>query len=187
MESSNFQPPVRRSLSNEELEARVNQAMTSHSGVESVMELLVAQEALRAQEDQDEAAWIESMRADGSPQALDALQAFQGFPAIPNQELVTANPEPAVVEPVAVVEEVSAPEPEVAPAVVEPQDAPPVFSWLNPAPSNPIAPEVVAAESEPVEEVATPVVDEAQPEPFSWFTNNDEQQAEQVVRIRNRV
>ena len=181
MESSNFQPPVRRSLSNEELEARVNQAMTSHSGVESVMELLVAQEALRAQEDQDEAAWIESMRADGSPQALDALQAFQGFPAIPNQELVTANPEPAVVEPVAVVEEVSAPEPEVAPAVVEPQAAPPVFSWLNPAPSNPIAPEVVAAESEPVEEVATPVVEEAQPEPFSWFTNNDEQQAEQVV------
>ena len=181
MESSNFQPPVRRSLSNEELEARVNQAMTSHSGVESVMELLVAQEALRAQEDKDEAAWIESMRADGSPQALAALQAFQGFPAIPNQELVTANPEPAVVEPVAVVEEVSTPEPEVAPAVVEPQAAPPVFSWLNPAPSTPIAPEVVAVESEPVEEVATPVVEETQPEPFSWFTNNDEQQAEQVV------
>ena len=174
MESSNFQPPVRRSLSNEELEARVNQAMTSHSGVESVMELLVAQEALRAQEDQDEADWIESMRADGSPQALAALQAFQGFPANSNQEPVTAIPEPVVVQPVVVVEESVTPEPEVETVVVEPQAAPPVFSWLNPVPSNPVV-------QEPIEEVVPPVVEEIQPEPFSWFANNDDQQAEHEV------
>lgn len=178
MDSSNFQPPVRRSLSNEELESRVNQAMTSHSGVESVMELLVAQEALRAQEDQDEAAWIESMRSDGSPQAQAALEAFQGFTVNSNQEPVTAIPEPVVVEPVALVEESHTPEPEVEPVVVEPQAAPPVFSWLNPAPSNPVVPEVVAVEPEPIEEVVPPVVEETQPEPFSWFANNGDQQEE---------
>jgi purine-cytosine permease-like protein len=145
------------------------------------MELLVAQEALRAQEDQDEATWIESMRADGSPQALAALQAFQGFQATPNQEPLTATPEPLAVEPMAVVEEFVAPEPEAEPVVVEPQAAPPVFSWLNPSPSTPVVPEVVAVEPEPVEEVVTPVVEEIQPEPFSWFTNNDDQPAEQVV------
>lgn len=170
MESSNFQPPVRRSLSNEELEARVNQAMSSHSGVESVMELLVAQEALRAQEDKDEAAWIESMRADGSPQALAALEAFQGHPGTPSQELVAVTPEPVVI-----------PEPEVAPEIDEPQAAPPVFSWLNPAPSTPVVPEVVAVDPDPVEDVATPAVEETQPEPFSWFTNNNDQPAEPIA------
>ena len=182
MESSNFQPPVRRSLSNEELEARVNQAMTSHSGVESVMELLVAQEALRAQEDQDETAWIESMRADGSPEALAALQAFQGFPTSPTPEPLAV--EPVAVEPVTVVEENTAPEPEVVPVAVEPQTNPPVFTWLNPAPSAPVVPEVpevIAVEQVSVEEVVSPVIEETQPEPFSWFTNNNEQQAEPVV------
>ena len=166
MESSNFQPPVRRSLSNEELEARVNQAMTSHSGVESVMELLVAQEALRAQEDQDEATWIESMRADGSPQALAALQAFQGFPPSPIPEPEAITSEPISVEPVNVVEEVITPEPEVEPVVVQPQTNPPVFTWLNPAPSAPVVPEVpevVAVEQVPVEEVPEPVIEEAGP------------------------
>jgi purine-cytosine permease-like protein len=182
MESSNFQPPVRRSLSNEELEARVNQAMTSHSGVESVMELLVAQEALRAQEDQDETAWIESMRADGSPEALAALQAFQGFSTSPTPEPVAV--EPVAVEPVTVVEENTAPEPVVEPLAVEPQTNPTVFTWLNPAPSAPVVPEVpevIAVEQVSVEEVVSPVIEETQPEPFSWFTNNNEQQAEPVV------
>jgi purine-cytosine permease-like protein len=182
MESSIFQPPVRRSLSNEELEARVNQAMTSHSGVESVMELLVAQEALRAQEDQDETAWIESMRADGSPEALAALQAFQGFSTSPTPEPVAV--EPVAVEPVTVVEENTAPEPVVEPLAVEPQTNPTVFTWLNPAPSAPVVPEVpevIAVEQVSVEEVVSPVIEETQPEPFSWFTNNNEQQAEPVV------
>lgn len=176
MESSNFQPPVRRSLSNEELEARVNQAMTSHSGVESVMELLVAQEVLRAQEDQDEAAWIESMRSDGSPQALAALQAFQGVPVTQSQEPAVAVPQPTAVEPVTLVETVSTPEREVEPVLEEPQSNPPIFSWLNPTPSVPVvaeAPEVVAVEAQRVEEI-TPVVEDTQQEPFSWLANNDE-------------
>ena len=119
MESSNFQPPVRRSLSNDELEARVNQAMTSHSGVEAVMELLVAQEALRAQEDQAEANWVASMQSNGSIEALNALENFRrqtpGY--VPQQVVPIAQPEPIFeskpVEPIAEVEPIQ-------PVVIEP-------------------------------------------------------------------
>jgi purine-cytosine permease-like protein len=152
MDSNNFQPPVRRSLSNAELEARVNQAMASHSGVEAVMELLVAQEALRAQEDQDEAAWIQSMHADGSAQALAALEAFQGPQISPSQETIQT-PESISPEASTLVEEIITAEPEVAPVVVEPQTSQPVFTWLNPAPSAPVVPEEVSVEQVPVEEV----------------------------------
>jgi purine-cytosine permease-like protein len=78
MDSSNFQPPIRRSLSNEDLEARVNQAMSSHSGVESAMELLVSQEALKAQEDIEINAWLQNMQQLGTPEALRAIEAFRG-------------------------------------------------------------------------------------------------------------
>lgn len=77
MESS-YQPPVRKSLSDEELAARVNQATSSHSGIEAVMELLVAQEALRAQEDSEIANWVIQMENDGSPEAVRALANFRG-------------------------------------------------------------------------------------------------------------
>jgi purine-cytosine permease-like protein len=172
MESSNFQPPVRRSLSNEELEARVNQAMTSHSGVEAVMELLVAQETLRAEEDQAEKTWIDSMRSNGSPEALAALHAFQGVPTRPSEELAVS-PEPVSEEPLI------SDEPAVAETVaVEPQTSPQVFTWLNPAPSVPVVAESPAAEEQPVEEET--VEGETQAEPFSWFSNNDEQTVEEV-------
>jgi len=72
MESS-YQPPVRKSLSDEELAARVNLATSSHSGIEAVMELLVAQEALRAQEDSEIALWVTQMENDGSAEANRAL------------------------------------------------------------------------------------------------------------------
>jgi len=161
MDSSNFQPPIRRSLSDEELEARVNQAMTSHTGVEAVMELLVAQEALRAQEDQEETNWIATMEADGSPEALSALQGFLGSKNgfVPNpdaevQETITAEP---VVE--------NKPE-----QIVKPQ----TYSWLNPAPPTPVVEEVVEqpAEVQPAEETS-----------FSWFTEPEvaDAQAPDVV------
>ncbi|MEI7419931.1 MAG: cytosine permease [Actinomycetes bacterium] len=76
MESS-YQPPVRKSLSDEELAARVNLATSSHSGIEAVMELLVAQEALRAQEDSEIALWVIQMENDGSPEANRALDNFR--------------------------------------------------------------------------------------------------------------
>lgn len=76
MESS-YQPPVRKSLSDEELAARVNLATSSHSGIEAVMVLLVAQEQLRAQEDAELAQWVTQMEDEGSPEALRALENFR--------------------------------------------------------------------------------------------------------------
>jgi NCS1 family nucleobase:cation symporter-1 len=188
MDSSNFQPPVRRSLSNEELEARVNQAMSSHSGVEAVMELLVAQEALRVEEDREEQLWIENMRQNGSPEAKAALNSFLGIetPA-PVQEPV-APVETPVVEPVQVVEPIQIEEPVVetpvveAPVQQEPVKAPPVFTWLNPAPPTPVAKPEVIAEPEVVEEISEEEIIEAiqpqQPSTFSWFTKPEEPEAQ---------
>ena len=195
MDSSNFQPPVRRSLSNEELEARVNQAMSSHSGVEAVMELLVAQEALRVEEDREEQLWIDNMRQNGSPEAQAALNSFLGIsnPA-PVQEPV-APAEPPYVEPVQVAEIAPVIDTPVAETPVQPEapKAPPVFTWLNPAPPTPVAkPEVVevpevVAEPEVVEEVVEEAFVEPpkpeQPSTFSWFTKTEEPEAqtEEVV------
>ena len=188
MDSSNFQPPVRRSLSNEELEARVNQAMSSHSGVEAVMELLVAQESLRVEEDREEQLWIENMRQNGSPEAKAALNSFLGIetPA-PVQEPV-APVETPVVEPVQVVEPIQIEEPVVetpvveAPVQQEPVKAPPVFTWLNPAPPTPVAKPEVIAEPEVVEEISEEEIIEAiqpqQPSTFSWFTKPEEPEAQ---------
>jgi purine-cytosine permease-like protein len=146
--------------------------MTSHSGVEAVMELLVAQETLRAEEDQAEKTWIDSMRSNGSPEALAALHAFQGVPTRPSAELAVS-PEPVSEEPLI------SDEPAVAETVaVEPQTSPQVFTWLNPAPSVPVVAESPAAEEQPVEEET--VEGETQAEPFSWFSNNDEQAVEEV-------
>ena len=195
MDSSNFQPPVRRSLSNEELEARVNQAMSSHSGVEAVMELLVAQEALRVEEDREEQLWIDNMRQNGSPEAQAALNSFLGIsnPA-PVQEPV-APAEPPYVEPVQVAEIAPVVDTPVAETPVQPEapKAPPVFTWLNPAPPTPVAkPEVVEvpeviAEPEVVEEFVEEAFVEPpkpeQPSTFSWFTKTEEPEAqlEEVV------
>lgn len=182
MEFTNFQPPVRRSLSNEELEEKVNQAMSSHSGVEAVMELLVAQEALRVREDQEETLWIERMRSNGSPEAIKALNAFLGITvAEAIEESAPAEEKPVVEQ--APVEEVAADKEAIVepPVAVEPPKIQPVFTWLNPAPPKPVVkPGVVEelpvveviAEETVIEEVA--VEEEPQSKPFSWFTKPEE-------------
>ncbi|MEY3317412.1 MAG: hypothetical protein RLZZ503_614 [Actinomycetota bacterium] len=183
MDSSNFQPPVRRSLSNEELEARVNQAMSSHSGVEAVMELLVAQEALRVEEDRQEQLWIDSMRQNGSPEAQAALNSFLGIAAPAPVAEPVAPVEPPYVEPVQVVEIAPVVETPVAEAPVQPEPpkAPPVFTWLNPAPPTPVAkPEVIAEPEveEVVEEAIVEPIEPEQPSTFSWFTKTEEPEVE---------
>lgn len=212
MESSNFQPPVRRSLSNDELEARVNQAMTSHSGVEAVMELLVAQEALKAQEDQEEASWIASMQSNGSIEALTALENFRrqtpGY--VPQQVLSAAQPEriltPEPVGPVVetepiqpvVIEPVVQSEPIAVEQVVEPepQKLEQVFPWLNPAPPSPEVQKVDPTDFVPVvEEVIeqAPVVEdtvaEQQPEAsgFTWFSQPEVTPVEPAVQKTQEV
>ena len=148
------------------------------------MELLVAQEALRVEEDREEQLWVENMRQNGSPEAQAALNSFLGIetPA-PVQEPV-AQVEIPVVEPVQVVEPIQIEEPVVetpiaeAPVQQEPVKAPPVFTWLNPAPPTPVATPEVIAEPEVVEEISEEEIIEAtqpqQPSTFSWFTKTEE-------------
>jgi NCS1 family nucleobase:cation symporter-1 len=192
MDSSNFQPPVRRSLSNEELETRVNQAMSSHSGVEAVMELLVAQEALRAQEDQEEQLWIDNMRANGTPEAQAALNTFLGVsdpvpvpaPTVEEVETVVPAKVAEVVSPEELVVETPVAEVPVAEADAAPQPpkAQPIFTWLNPAPPTPVAKPEVIEEPEVEEEITEDAVIEAikadQSSTFSWFTTPQEPKIE---------
>lgn len=169
MESSNFQPPVRRALTNSELEARVNQATSLHQGVESVMELLVAQEALRAQEEAEITAWIAAMVSNGSPEALLAVENFrrseQGLAPLEVPTEPESDREP--------ISAATAVEPEVQLTQPEPQSVQEQFPWLNPTPPK------ISIESLPVQEITPEPVSpleaekqDAQPvqEPFTWFT-----------------
>ena len=128
------------------------------------MELLVAQEALRAQEERDEANWVANMKADGSPEAQAALHSFLG-----TQPDHVAEVRPEVVEPV-VVEPVVEAEPEVA----QPQ----TFPWMNPAPPVPVVEEVEVT-AEPVEQTEQPG--------FSWFSQPEVEEpvveAEEVIEV----
>ena len=173
MESSQYQPPVRRSLTDEELAARVQLATTSHSGVEALMDLLVAQEALRAQEDAEIEAWVERMEAEGSPEAIAALAKFQGKNFIPQTDQVVIVPDP--IEEVEA-ESVQESEQDVAVELeVDTQPEPVVedpYAWLKPQ---------VPAEPEP---------EETPQEPFSWFTQpepEDEIVIEEVVTVIEEV
>lgn len=144
MESSQYEPPVRRSLSDEELAVRVNEATASHNGMEAVMDLLVAQEALRAQEDAEIEAWVEQMEADGSPAALQALAKFQGRDFIPQtDQFQYVQPEEEQPE--------LQPEPIVEPEVEAPAEP---FSWFTKTDDEaPEQPEVVIEEVVEVVEI----------------------------------
>ena len=77
MDFNKYQPPVRTSLTDSELDAKVNSASQTGNGIEAVMELLVAQEALRAAEDNAIAAWLAEMEAMGSPEASLAAENYR--------------------------------------------------------------------------------------------------------------
>ena len=174
MDSSNYQPPIRRSLSNEELETRVNQAMAERSGIEAVMELLVAQEALRAQEETEEANWISNLESDGSLEALAALDNYlrskPGYTARVSSEANEA-PEFDEVKPddePVLEEEIQTHEP-VSQFTWPPfASATPVESTTAPAAEEP----EIAAEAAVVElqdEKPVDAEDSAEPS-FSWFS-----------------
>lgn len=159
MDSSKYQPPARRSLSDEELDARVNLATSTNTGVEALMELLVAQEALRAQEDAEIQAWVRQMEEEGSPEALQALAKFNGQTSVPSQDLENFEPQ---------VEPVVSQEPEQT------------FSWFineEVEVSDPIA-ESSPTDQMNVEEVVELVIEEqitpeSKPEPV-WSETPDE-------------
>jgi purine-cytosine permease-like protein len=157
MESS-YQPPVRKSLSDEELAARVNLATSSHSGIEAVMVLLVAQEQLRAQEDAELAQWVAQMENDGSPEAIRALENHrrntQGIASVDQVVEVQPEMEP---EESAEVEEVI----EIETAEVEEKESSSSpFSWFTRTQETPVV--EPADEIQVVEEavIETPVAEE---------------------------
>ena len=168
MESS-YQPPVRKSLSDDELAARVNLATSSHSGIEAVMVLLVAQEQLRAQEDAEIAQWVTQMENEGSPEALRALDNFrgkiQGSDPV-EQPVVEDQPE---AEPEQVTEAEVLVEIETAEEVEKESSSNP-FSWFTRTKETPVVDpvdEIQVVEEPVVEEpvveepvVETPVVEE---------------------------
>lgn len=157
MESS-YQPPVRKSLSDEELAARVNLATSSHSGIEAVMVLLVAQEQLRAQEDAELAQWVTQMENDGSPEALRALEnhrrSTQGIAPVDQVVEVQPENEPEEATEVEAVVEIEAEE------VEEKESSSSPFSWFTRTKETPVV--EPAAEIQVVEEVSieTPVAEE---------------------------
>lgn len=157
MESS-YQPPVRKSLSDEELAARVNLATSSHSGIEAVMVLLVAQEQLRAQEDAELAQWVTQMENDGSPEALRALENHrrntQGIAPVDQVVEVQPETEPEDATEVEAVIEIETEE------VEEKESSSSPFSWFTRTKETPAAEPV--EEIQVVEEVSieTPVAEE---------------------------
>jgi purine-cytosine permease-like protein len=157
MESS-YQPPVRKSLSDEELAARVNLATSSHSGIEAVMVLLVAQEQLRAQEDAELAQWVTQMENDGSPQALLALENHrrntQGIAPVVQVVEVQPETEPEEATEVEATTEIEAEEVEEKASSSNP------FSWFTRTNESPVVEPV--EEIQVVEETAveTPVAEE---------------------------
>jgi len=77
MESNQYKPPVRKSLTDEELAARVNYATSTKMGIEAMMDLVVAQEALRAQEDLEIQSWLLQMDEEGSPESIAAAENYR--------------------------------------------------------------------------------------------------------------
>ncbi len=162
MESS-YQPPVRKSLSDEELAARVNLATSSHSGIEAVMVLLVAQEQLRAQEDAEIAQWVTQMENDGSPEAIRALENFRGKTQVldPIEGSVVEEQPEAEPEQVAEIEVLA----EVETAEEAEKESANPFSWFTRTKETPVVEpvdEIQVVEEPVVEEPVdeTPVVDE---------------------------
>ena len=143
MESNQYQPPVRKSLTDEELAARVEYATSTRMGLEAMMDLVVAQEALRAQEDKEIEEWLEQMEANGSPEALRAAENFRrtqsGLAELPQVES--------------------------APVVDEVTTTTGSFSWFTqPDPEEEAEVQEAAVEEAPVEEVIEveePVLEEA--------------------------
>ena len=127
MESSRYQPPVKQSLSDEELSVRVSEATKANAGLEAAMQLLITQEALRAQEERELSAWIMEMESEGSPEALAALAKLRGYSA--PQPVTIAQPEPIQPEPVQPFIPAAQP---VEEAVVEPEvPAAEPFTWFT--------------------------------------------------------
>jgi len=97
MEQSEFSPPARQSLTDEQISQKLGSAAADEAGMLAAMEFLETQTALREQDNQATEAWLVKMRESADPRAALALENFdrakQGLP-----EKAFVEPEPSVEE-----------------------------------------------------------------------------------------
>jgi hypothetical protein len=159
MEQSEFKPPARQSLTDEQISAHLGAAAADEAGMLAAMEFLESQTVLREQDNQATAQWLERMKSSSDPRAALAVTNFerakQGL-----EPLAESTPE--VVVPEVVVPEVQAEE------VIEPAPEPVVPVEVSSVESF----EALISDAEPV------AVDEPAVEPSSE-TEIDETVADQ--------
>jgi purine-cytosine permease-like protein len=139
-------PPVRRSMADDELAAWVDNAERQPGGTLDVIEQLETQVRLRDEEAREFMAWENRMLALGTPDAIETVNRARGDFA----DVLPAPPTGAISLP---------------PQPVAPPEPPPLPAWDVPAPSAAWSPEpepVPVAEPEP--ELIEPP--EVEPEPF---------------------
>lgn len=96
MDSTNFTPPARRSMTDEEITTALGNAQADEAGITSAMELLETQAQLRDIEKMEFSSWVLEMERIGSPEALLAVE--NAHRAQKGLELLSALPQtqPAV-------------------------------------------------------------------------------------------
>jgi hypothetical protein len=112
MEQSEFTPPVRQSLTDEQISAHLGAAAADEAGMLAAMEFLETQTVLREQDNQATAQWLERMKNSSDPRAALAITNFdrakQGLsplaesvpevvvPEVQLEEVLVTAPEPVV-------------------------------------------------------------------------------------------
>lgn len=74
MDSTNFTPPARRSMTDEEITNALGNAQADEAGITSAMELLETQAQLRDIEKMEFSSWVLEMERIGTPKALLAVE-----------------------------------------------------------------------------------------------------------------
>jgi len=158
MDQSEFTPPARQSLTDQEISQRLGAATADEAGMLAAMDFLEEQTALRDQDNQATENWISKMKESADPRAAIALEnldrAKRGLDPLP---LVSSVPEyPTFNNPPVEVELPVESEP-----VGSAEEAAEVFEEIlqtpvNQAPINPVIEEVVTPEN--LAELPAPVV-----------------------------
>jgi len=95
MDSVNYTPPTRRSMSDDELAIVLSQPHSDEASMLAAMQLLEQQAALRAEDIRLEAMWAVEMQVLNTSQSLAALNAFRSGTPIAVQQ-PTAGQQPMV-------------------------------------------------------------------------------------------
>jgi purine-cytosine permease-like protein len=98
MDSTNFNPPARRSMTDAEIQDALGNAQADEAGIMAAMELLETQAQLRDIEKMEFSSWVIEMERIGSPEALLAVEnanrAQQGLPPLDSPTVVPQPIEP---------------------------------------------------------------------------------------------